>query len=416
MSDECGYYSVGDVEHPWPGLEFSAEVSDKRSLRRQSNFAFWIFRCVPKTEGKRDYLYKGETKMCKKLVLLLCVVLICSTAMAQLWTPGASGDWSNPANWVGGVVPAAGGSINTGMVMSDFSAQCLFYYNDWAHGGDDPPGTPVNPLAAQLFTMLAPSAMGWTNQTIETAPTDVISLANLSLCGNADDRMARATLNIRTNVAVTGEFALSSGDYGYATVNQFSGDVTVGDSIRIPRRYTGIYNMYGGTMSAPHIYMPRNGSGWAFASYLGTINFDNTSPDGLLPDDGIVNPTDHTTLDGYFPNQLAKSALNIFGGVVTTKDLSLPTGNLPNGKVTIAGGTLVLVADPLNQWDLATLISQVTAKMANGQLVAANPVQFPLVVTVNDLGGGEGSITITPEPMTMIMLGLGALGLLRRRK
>jgi len=363
--------------------------------------------------------------MYKKVVLVMCVVLMSSAAMAQLWVGGAHGDWNNPANW-GGAVPAAGGSPETGMVLSDVTPAAMPYYMDWRYGGPDPVGTPVNPNAAMLMTMFMPSPLGWTNQTIETYATDVIpGLANLSLAAHGDDRFTRATLNIRTNIAVSNEFALSPGDYGYSTVNQYSGDVNVAGSIRIPRRYTGIYNIYGGTMTAKEIFMPRNGSGWAFNNYLGDIYFDDTVgdksdppdgiPDGLFPDDGIVNPTYHTTVDGYFPKNLAQSRLNIWGGVVTTQNLSLPSGNLPNGKVMMAGGTLVLNADPVNMFDLATLIATVNTKMANGQIFAADPDQ-PLIVSVNDLGEGYGSVTITPEPATMIMLGLGALGLIRRKK
>jgi hypothetical protein len=327
--------------------------------------------------------------MYKKMLLLLCVVLMGSSALAvdHIWQGGAGGDWNVAGNWTNGL-PAVGDNAKADMVISDFTTEGYQAYQDWFSGGN----TEAQSIA---MAMLNPSMSGWTNQTIETYATDVIpSLANISLGIN---RMSRATLNIRTNITVTNEFALGPDDYTAGNVNQYSGAVTV-SSLRVPRRYHGEYNMYGGTVVAGEIRMPRNYSGWCMDFWLGKLYYDEDGPEGP------AGPTQHYCSDGLQPYDWAESKMFIYGGTVTTNslDVAAAVGNAM-GVVTLAddgSGTLILTGN----------------QMAKAHMLIFDSHQIRTVSGFHPIAVFDGTNTIiTPEPATMLMLGLGAFGLIRRK-
>jgi hypothetical protein len=321
--------------------------------------------------------------MYKKGLLLLCVVLMASPALAVKWIGGASGDWNAAANWDTGLVPAAGETVTVDMVASDFDTAGWDAYINWSTVGDEP--------SAMGMAMLNNSFAGWTNQTITIASTDVIpTLANVNIGVN---KMSRGTLNINANLAVTGQLAVGPDDYTGGTINQYSGAVTA-NNVRIPRRYNGEYNIYGGTLTVTEILLPRNNSGWSMDFWLGKLVYDE---DGEGP--GL--PVEHFCKDGHQPFDYTYARLNISPGAVVQAN-SIKTSQVnPVGVVTITrGGKLILIGDQ-------------TVKVQ--ALIASHQLTTPSGAAPGYYLEGGNTIVI-PEPATMLMLGLGAFGLIRRKK
>jgi hypothetical protein len=318
----------------------------------------------------------GDRKMYRRVLLsLLCVGLLCSVATAGdgvgKWIGGASGDWSNSANWYAGAIPGAGTDVYSEKLLSDFTAEQLTAITNFEATCDM--------TNAAVVATTCPSAAGWTRQTINTASSDVIAVSAMHLSNQ--NACASTVLNINCNVAVAGDFYLTDCTYGATEINQYAGDTTVGGQLRLPRAYNGVYNIYGGTLTAGSIRMPRRGY-----NYDGGTGFAVTQAAGGVGD--------MTTADGKTPMEFAKSELNIYGGVVTTGDLGFSV-NDPFGVITIySGGQLVLLG---NQLDAAN------AWISAGHIVGTASFD------------GTNTIVI-PEPATLVILGLGALGLIRRNR
>jgi len=321
--------------------------------------------------------------MYKKMWFVICAVLLVgSAALANDWIGGASGDWSNPANWSAGTVPGAADDVTSSQ------KEAFWTPAEWtAIVGNDP----------WTYVPATNSFSSWVHQTINTAASDVISVAAIHTSNSG--RMVSTVLNINCNVAVAGDFKLSDSDYTCTTVNQYSGDVTVGGELTVPYRYRGIYNVYGGTLTASTIKMVGRGSGFAF-----------TDVDAW---DWVGNLTHK---DGVHPFQTAASELNIYdGAVVTANALIGRNGYVPGGdpewsvnrpmpKVTLSGdGMLRLTGDQ------SANIAQMVA-LGN---IYGNGVAGAITVT---LEGGYTVVQAIPEPISMLMLGLGGIAALRRRK
>jgi len=315
--------------------------------------------------------------MYKKVLLsLLCVGLLCTSALAGdgigKFVGGASGNWSDASSWFGGVIPGAGTDVYSEKIVADFTATELAAITAFeANTG----GAEALALAQTVKTL-----PGWTAQNINILATDNVTVNQMFLSNQ--NACARTVLNVAGNLSVAGEFYMTDCIYGATTVNQTGGDVTVGGQLRIPRAYNGVYNIYGGTLTAGAIRMPRRG-----VAYDGT-GFAATQAQGGVGD--VANP------DGDYAIKYAKSELNIFGGTVTTGDLAFSQPD-PFGRINVCGtGKLVLLGDQ---------VAFANSMVSNGHLSGNAIIAFDGTNTI-----------ITPEPATMLMLGLGALGLIRRKK
>jgi len=329
--------------------------------------------------------------MYKKMLFVLCAVLaLSSVTLANDWIGGASGDWSNPANWSAGTVPGAADDVTSGQKEAFWTAA------EWAAiVGNDP----------WTYVPATNSFPSWVHQTINTASTDVISVAAIHTSstvpvGVDSCRMVSTILNVNTNMAVAGDFTLSDAAYTCTTVNQNTGDVTVGGTLMIPYRYRGIYNVYDGTLTANRITMVGKGDGFAFP-----------------PEYEYISLLVHA--DGHIPLESAAAELNIYGGVVTTNILGTrddypvggqptATNNCPMPKVNLAGGILRLTGDQ-TAW-IATTMTYGTL-YGNGVVGA---IQYEYVTEGDN--AGYTVVQAIPEPVTLLLLGLGGIAALRRRK
>lgn len=341
--------------------------------------------------------------MYKKMLLMLCVVLMSGTAMAadNIWVGGAQGDWLVYANWSNNALPAAGDTSYTSLVRSDFTDTGWDAYLNWRDNGQ----TVEQALAMGIAN---PSWAGWTNQTIETyAGYTLPALNSFQLGGEPTHsnggKMCMGTLNLRTNLTVTSNFTLGGDDYCAGEVNQYFGNLTVGNQMRIGQRYRSVYNMYGGTVTInKRLLMPRSNSGWASTlDALSTLSYDDNN-------DGVAE--EHYTTDNYQPIDWAKHQLNIYGGVMTLNNsnssaLVMSTGSYPNARIMIdENGKLRLKGDQS---------VNVAGYISSGQIYSPSGTPEYAYYTS---GADNGYTVIVPEPATMLMLGLGAFGLIRRRK
>jgi hypothetical protein len=314
-------------------------------------------------------------KMYKKILCLLCVGLLCGVAYAGdgpgKFVGGASGNWSDTSSWFGGAIPGAGTDVYSEKLASDFTTDQLNAILAFETANDS--------TTAAVVATTCQSAAGWTQQNINILSTDNVSIGAMHLSNQ--NACAYTVLNVAGNLAIGGDFYMTDCNYGATTVNQTAGAVSVGGQLRLPRAYNGVYNIYGGTLTAGAIRMPRRG-----------YNYDGGTVFAVTQAAGGVG--DMTTADSKTPLEFAKSELNIYGGTVTTGDLGFSV-NDPFGKINMLGGTMVLLGD----------------QVAYAQSLVGNHLSSNAIITLNG-----GDTVITPEPATMLMLGLGAFGLIRRRK
>jgi hypothetical protein len=301
------------------------------------------------------------------------------------WVGGAEGKWSTASNWSTGAVPVLNDTVEWKWVESDFSTEGWAALQVWEAGGD-----------AIAAAMLCPSYAGWCPQVVNAYAENAIpTMASIQIGAN---HCSRGTLNLRTNLTVTGQLALGPSDYCGGNVNQYGHAVTAA-SVRIPRRYHGEYNMYGGTLTAPEVLLPRNDSGWMNPTWLGYIYFD---------DDNDSVDEAHTTIDGRYPQEFGMAHLNIYAGTVQTTTLKT-TMTMPQGIVTLGDGVDAL-GNPR-----ATLILNGDQTAKAYSLIGTGQIRS-VAGDVPKVELKGGNTYITPEPATMLMIGLGALGLIRRKK
>jgi hypothetical protein len=366
--------------------------------------------------------------MYKKVFCLLSVLVLCGMLLAQtpyqiynwapettgVWAGAASGDWNDPTMWRDGVVP--GGTAKTISREADFSAAQLNLIETCSYGEGEPWMIYAHGEAARQIN----SPALWTAQTISiNSPVSVGAIT-------FGDRVGTKTvLNVNSDLTLgggTGRFTLSGYSYDTTTVNQNSGTVSCGE-IRLPGVYSGVYNLYGGTLRAAGVvYLPRRNSGYqpAFsfseADKLGNVIYDSTNaPVNNYDAGGYIgttyansDPTDHTTLDGLEPITFAKMEMNIFGGVADLYNLnfgSYPASAAVHGVVTVYDGALLYLATDRT--------ASVASWIADGYLVGGNGMG--LIYSYDDVTN-KTLVHVIPEPATMLLLGLGAFGLIRRKR
>lgn len=343
-----------------------------------------------------------------KKVLLLCVTLMfVGVAQADyFWIGDPAGDnYNDGTNWSlsarGAPANALPGSGDTVYIESILA--------DWAGVPTDPidpktlpPGADANYILVCKQTQAAKSWYNWTEQIINI--NSAVTCRNFRGADSAD-KFARSTVNILNggNWNIGRNLDVARNAYAEGEVNQYAGStLTVGRTFGLSYHgYRTVFNMYGGTTTVGAGYaigVPDGWlGGWSMDNYLGDLYYDDTN-------DEVNNGSYHTTADSDYPKDLAMTRLNIYGGTITADVINVGTlYNAPKDVVNITNGTIILRGDKR---------AQTQPLIDGGYIVAwdgALPVKMEYDVPTN-------TTVLTPEPTTMLMLGLGSLCLIRRRK
>jgi hypothetical protein len=188
-------------------------------------------------------------------------------------------------------------------------------------------------------------------------------------------------------------------DGGTVNVSEF---LTIGNNNTTAVPETGTFNMNTGILNCG-VMIPSTGHLFVGYKGIGTLNMSG----------GTINLTDYLSLaDQYATAATAKGTLNLFGGTIYATDLKLDglnTGttitNSSSAHINITNGKLVLnnVSDlsiRLNSW------------VANGYITTTLPGTIQAVYNPT---AHTTTLSVVPEPATICLLGLGVMGLLRRR-
>ncbi len=288
------------------------------------------------------------------------------------WDGGGADDlWDTPANWVGDVLPGAG---DFGMI-DDF-------------------------LTALVDGSVTASAKRVVVGMYDEATMDVTGGSITSGSGNGAFTVGRrgpGTDGPGTNLGGPGVLNVSGGTI-YATQDFIIANAS-GSS--------GIMHMTGGTvevtgkMEIGDQGVATLNMGAGLLSVSGTL----TLADQGSSSSGIVNMTDGTinvTGDLILPlNDNGIAEFHLDGGLVTADDLTMrPTGN---GSLDITAGVLELVDD-----DTSVIDGYINAGWLTGYGDSANVRRA--------FANGITTVTAVPEPSTMLLLTLGGLAALIRRK
>lgn len=333
--------------------------------------------------------------MMKKIVLLLCVALMvqgAAQAANRYWVGAPAGaDWGDTANWSDVAGGASGFSVPTNADMVYFSPKDV----DWVG---------VDTTSAMAATQTSKSYYAWTNQIMNiTGAAEVknFRFANSTSFGRTAS-LVNATVNLQTGASlnVTGEFAFRY-NYDAVVFNQAAGTtVTLAKFNPATQAYRYVYNMYGGTLTVTGASGLTLGSncGWAMTANLGDISYDDNN-------DSVVET--HVNVSGEQPLIYGKSKMNVFAGTITTPALVFQGTTTSKGVLNLQGGKIKVLGNVT-----ATGTNAMEGWLYFGNIIADNGAG----VVSATYDSGTGYTTIVPEPATMMLLGLGSMCLIRRKK
>ena len=184
--------------------------------------------------------------MCKKLIVLVCLLAITSSAWAGggLWHNfGTDSLWSTPANWQGGAAPS--------------SAEAGYITYDWCPWGEPVIDDGIAAVASQVI-------VGWAafGEGDVTLNVDGGSLTTPDLWLGLDGTLANHGILDMTDGTVTVSSTLAIGfNTGKGTINMSGGTINVTGNLALPNAGGyGAINLYDGLIDITGGFIPTDGS------------------------------------------------------------------------------------------------------------------------------------------------------------
>ncbi|VGO19235.1 PEP-CTERM sorting domain-containing protein [Pontiella sulfatireligans] len=378
-------------------------------------------------------------------VLAIAVLGLADTSVANVdWAAGATGNWTNGANWVGGSIPAAGdlvefnGGNAVATIDSDVGTFAKTQTGDVAGSGTDTINVATggsigfsqlrlaNAASTTSILNIDGGAVSYAsgNAAIGYSGTGIINLDSGSFTSSIDldlgrNSGSRGELNMSGgNMSVAADFMIASfsapdnsGHFGIT-----AGTAIIGGDLSVGMYGTGTAVLSGGSVTADRARVGGMNTG------SGTLTVD---ADGLLTV-GQLNVGGSAGLTG---------AANLNGGTVNADNISIgASGTLSLlSAASLSGFTnMSFSADGLLVWegdhtaDVATLVAAGTLT-GSGGIVDINTLDLGtdydqvfgtgdnLLVSKFD-GSNTSVYTVIPEPATLgLVAAMGATLLFVRR-
>ncbi len=288
------------------------------------------------------------------------------------WDGGGADDlWDTPANWVGDVLPGAG---DFGLI-DDFLTALV----------DGSVAASTRRVVVGMYDEATMDVTGGSITSTGGSGAFTVGRRGPGTDGPGTNLGGPGVMNVSGGMVVSGQDLIIGNATGSSgVINMSNGTIDVTGRMEVGDKGDGILNMNGGTINiSTNLSLSDNNAGFS----------------------GIVNMTDGTinvTGDLILPlNDNGIAEFHLDGGLVTADDLTMrPTGN---GSLDITAGVLELVDD-----DTSVIDGYINAGWLTGYGDSANVRRA--------FADGTTTVWAVPEPSTMLLLTLGGLAALIRRK